>query len=234
MTNVAIIYYFMYSHVAKLASSIKAGVTSVLSVKASVYQVQETLNDDLLKALHASPKSDLPIATPDVLKNADGILLGFPTRFGMLPSQVKGLFDACGGLWANGALIGKPCGIFFSSGSLGGGQETTAMSMTPFIAHHGMTFVPLGYRSPLVGTNEEIHGGSPWGAGTLANGTDRVSRRSLSLRSLKFKARASRKSPKSCRRRGSTARVVVTAAISNEDQPFRIFLSRFHVVLLAL
>ncbi|KAF1795119.1 Flavoprotein-like domain [Phytophthora cactorum] len=142
MTNVAIIYYSMYGHVAKLASSIKAGVTAVPGVKASVYQIQETLNDDLLKALHAPPKPDLP---------------------------VKGLFDACGGLWANGALIGKPCGIFFSSASLGGGQETTAMSMTPFIAHQGMTFVPLGYRSPLVGSNEEIHGGSPWGAGTLAN-----------------------------------------------------------------
>ncbi|EEY53695.1 P25 protein [Phytophthora infestans T30-4] len=116
MTNVAIIYYSMYGHVAKLASSIKAGVTSVPGVKAS---------------------------------DADGTLLGFPTRFG--------------------GLIGKPCGIFFSSASLGGGQETTAMSMTPFIAHQGMTFVPLGYRSPLVGTNEEIHGGSPWGAGTLAN-----------------------------------------------------------------
>ncbi|KAH7459571.1 hypothetical protein PRIC1_012653 [Phytophthora ramorum] len=170
MTNVAIIYYSMYGHVAKLASSIKAGVTSVPGVQASVYQVQETLSDDLRKALHAPPKSDLPVATPDVLKNADGILLGFPTRFGMLPAQVKGLFDACGGLWANGALIGKPCGVFFSTGSLGGGQETTAMSMTPFMAHHGMTFVPLGYRSPLIGTNEEVHGGSPWGAGTLANG----------------------------------------------------------------
>ncbi|GMF57543.1 unnamed protein product [Phytophthora fragariaefolia] len=169
MPSVAIIYYSMYGHVAKLASAIKSGVMAVPGVQASLYQVQETLHDDLLKALHAPPKPDLPVATPDVLKDADGILLGFPTRFGMLPSQVKGLFDACGGLWANGALIGKPCGIFFSSASLGGGQETTAMSMTPFIAHHGMTFVPLGYRSPLVGTNEEIHGGSPWGAGTLAN-----------------------------------------------------------------
>ncbi|EGZ08618.1 hypothetical protein PHYSODRAFT_525925, partial [Phytophthora sojae] len=73
MTNVAI-YYSMYGHVAKLANSLKAGVTSVPGVKASVYQVQKTLNDDLLKALHAPPKPDLPIATPDVLKNADGIL----------------------------------------------------------------------------------------------------------------------------------------------------------------
>lgn len=169
MTKIAIVYYSMYGHVAKLAASIKAGVTSVPGVQASLYQVSETLPEDLLKALHAPPKPDLPIATPQTLKDADGILLGFPTRFGMLPSQVKGLFDACGGLWANGALTGKTCGIFFSTASIGGGQETTAMTTTPFIAHQGMTFVPLGYRSPLIGSNEELHGGSPWGAGTIAN-----------------------------------------------------------------
>lgn len=170
MTNIAIVYYSMYGHVAKLASSIKAGVTSVPGVHAQLYQVSETLPEDLLKALHAPSKpADIPIATPQTLKDADGILLGFPTRFGMLPSQVKGLFDACGGLWANGALVGKTCGFFFSTASVGGGQETTAMTSTPFIAHHGMTFVPLGYRSPHVGSNEELHGGSPWGAGTIAN-----------------------------------------------------------------
>ncbi|KAF1773473.1 Flavoprotein-like domain [Phytophthora cactorum] len=100
MTNVAIIYYSMYGHVAKLASSIKAGVTAVPGVKASVYQIQETLNDDLLKALHAPPKPDLPVATPDVLKNADGILLGFPTdsaccrrrsRVYLTPAEAYGL-----------------------------------------------------------------------------------------------------------------------------------------------
>ncbi|GAB9471751.1 Nad quinone oxidoreductase [Globisporangium polare] len=169
MTKIAVVYYSMYGHIGKLASAIKAGTARVPGVETQLFQVQETLPDELLKKMHAAPKpADHPIATPDTLKEADGILLGLPTRFGMLPSQMKGLFDACGGLWVSGGLIGKPCGIFFSTGSLGGGQETTAMSTTPFLAHHGMTFVPLGYRTPLLGNLDEIHGGSPWGAGTLA------------------------------------------------------------------
>lgn len=169
MTKIAVVYYSMYGHIGKLASAIKAGTSRVPGVETQLFQVQETLPAELLTKMHAAPKAaDHPIATPDTLKEADGILLGLPTRFGMLPSQVKGLFDACGGLWASGGLIGKPCGIFFSTGTLGGGQETTAMTTTPFLAHHGMTFVPLGYRTPLLGNLDEIHGGSPWGAGTLA------------------------------------------------------------------
>lgn len=169
MTKIAVVYYSMYGHIGKLASAIKAGTSRVPGVETQLFQVQETLPAELLTKMHAAPKvADHPIATPDTLKEADGILLGLPTRFGMLPSQVKGLFDACGGLWASGGLIGKPCGIFFSTGTLGGGQETTAMTTTPFLVHHGMTFVPLGYRTPLLGNLDEIHGGSPWGAGTLA------------------------------------------------------------------
>lgn len=169
MTKIAIVYYSMYGHIGKLASAIKAGTSRVAGVETQLFQVQETLPNALLAKMHAAPKAaDHPIATPETLKEADAILLGLPTRFGMLPSQVKGLFDACGGLWATGGLIGKPCGIFFSTGSLGGGQETTAMSTTPFLVHHGMTFVPLGYRTPLLANLDEVHGGSPWGAGTLA------------------------------------------------------------------
>lgn len=167
-TKLAIIYYSTYGHVAKLAASIQAGAKLVQGVDAQIYQVAETLPESVLKAIHAPAKLDHPIADPDTLKNADGILFGFPTRFGMVPSQVKGLFDACGGLWASGALVGKPAGIFFSTGTQGGGQETTAMTTLPFLVHHGMTFVPLGYRSPLQSNMDEIHGGSAWGAGTFA------------------------------------------------------------------
>lgn len=168
MTKIAIVYYSMYGHVGKLANAIKAGTKKVPGVEAQLYQVQETLPQDLLTRIGAAPKPDHPIATPDTLKEADGILLGLPTRFGMVPSQVKGLMDACGGLWVSGGLIGKPCGLFFSTGTLGGGQETTAMATTPFLTHHGMMFIPLGYRTPLLGNLDEVHGGSPWGAGTLA------------------------------------------------------------------
>uniref|UniRef100_K3WM09 Flavodoxin-like domain-containing protein n=1 Tax=Globisporangium ultimum (strain ATCC 200006 / CBS 805.95 / DAOM BR144) TaxID=431595 RepID=K3WM09_GLOUD len=168
MTKIAIVYYSTYGHIAKMAESVKEGVESVEGVTAEIYQVQETLSEDVLAKLYAAPKKDHPIATPDVLKEADGILFGFPTRFGSFPAQVKALFDSTGGLWSTGALVGKPAGIFFSTGTQGGGQETTAFTTLTFLAHQGLTYVPLGYRSPLLFNFEEIHGGSPWGAGTYA------------------------------------------------------------------
>lgn len=168
MTKIAIVYYSTYGHIAKMAEKVKEGVESVEGVTAEIYQVQETLSDEILGKMHAPPKKDYPIATPDVLKEADGILFGIPTRFGSMPAQVKALFDSTGGLWSTGGLIGKPAGIFFSTGTQGGGQETTAFTTVTFLTHQGLTFVPLGYRSPLLFGMEEIHGGSPWGAGTFA------------------------------------------------------------------
>ncbi|KAF4314734.1 hypothetical protein G195_011729, partial [Phytophthora kernoviae 00238/432] len=108
MTKIAIVYYSTYGHIAKLAEAAKEGIESTPGVTATIYQVQETLSEELLTTIHAAPKKDHPIATPDTLKEADGILFGFPTRFGSLPSQMKAFFDSCGGLWAAGALVGKP------------------------------------------------------------------------------------------------------------------------------
>ncbi|KAF1331316.1 Nad quinone oxidoreductase, partial [Globisporangium splendens] len=168
MTKIAIVYYSTYGHIAKMAETIKEGVESVEGVTAEIYQVPETLPEEVLTLIHAPPKKDHPIVTPDVLKEADGILFGFPTRFGSFPSQVKSFLDSTGGLWQTGALVGKPAGIFFSTGTQGGGQETTAFTTLTYLAHQGLTFVPLGCRSPLLFNFEEIHGGSPWGAGTYA------------------------------------------------------------------
>jgi NAD(P)H dehydrogenase (quinone) len=170
MTKIAIVYYSTYGHVATLAESIKIGVEKVDGVEAEIYQVAETLPEEVLAKMHAPPKKDYPIATPDVLKAADGILFGIPTRFGNVPAQIKALFDSCGGLWQTGALIGKPVGVFFSTAVLGGGQETTALTASTFFVHHGMVFVPLGFRNPKQFSIEEVHGGSPWGAGTIAGG----------------------------------------------------------------
>lgn len=89
-------------------------------------QVAETLSEDVLGKMHAPPKSDNPIITPNELPEADGFIFGFPTRFGMMASQFKAFFDATGGLWRTQGLAGKPAGLFYSTGSQGGGQETTA------------------------------------------------------------------------------------------------------------
>lgn len=88
-------------------------------------KVAETLSDDVLAKMSAPPKSDVPVITPDQLPEADGFLLGFPTRFGMMSGQFKAFMDATGGLWRTQQLAGKPAGLFYSTGSQGGGQETT-------------------------------------------------------------------------------------------------------------
>mmetsp|Transcript_12535 Transcript_12535/g.41017 ORF Transcript_12535/g.41017 Transcript_12535/m.41017 type:complete len:137 (+) Transcript_12535:417-827(+) len=101
----------------------------------------------------------------------DGFLFGTPTRFGMASAQMKAFLDATGGLWLKGKLVGKPAGLFFSTGTQGGGQETTALTFLTQLTHHGMIYVPIGYSSPLLMNMDEIHGGSPYGAGCFA-GTD--------------------------------------------------------------
>ncbi|CAF0857102.1 unnamed protein product [Adineta steineri] len=165
---VFIIYYSMYGHVAQLATNIRAGLERA-GCNCRVFQVAETLSNEILTKMHAPPKNNtIPIITADQLSEADGFLFGMPTRFGTLPTQIKTLFDACGTHWLSDALFGKPAGVFFSTSTLGGGQETTALSCVPFFTHLGMLFVPLGYKNKSLMNLDEIHGGSPYGAGTLA------------------------------------------------------------------
>ncbi|CAI5993468.1 unnamed protein product [Closterium sp. NIES-64] len=162
-------FYSMYGHVAALAEEIKKGAESVEGVEVSIFQVPETLSDDVLAKMHAPPKPDIPSIDVHNLPEADCFLFGFPTRYGMMSAQMKAFFDATGSLWRTQALAGKPAGFFFSTGSQGGGQETTALTAVTQLTHHGMLFVPIGY---TYGANmfvlDEVKGGSPYGAGTLA------------------------------------------------------------------
>lgn len=174
MVRIAIVYYSLHHHISTLAEAIKAAVDAVPGAQAELFQVAETLPSVVLDKMSALPKFDHPVATPQTLSDADGILFGIPTRFGSMPSQLKVLMDACGQLWVKRSLIDKPCGVFASTSSLGGGMETTALSMMPFFAHQGMVFVPLGFRSPLLDNVTEVHGGSLWGAGTVAGHDERV------------------------------------------------------------
>jgi len=165
---VFVIYYSMYGHIEKMSQSIKAGLESV-GCECRLYQVAETLPEEVLKKMYAKEKNkSVPIITADKLPEADGILFGMPTRFGTAPAQMKALFDACGGLWMGDKLYGKPAGVFFSTGSTAGGQETTALTCVPFFTHLGMIFVPLGYKNKSLQNLDEVHGGSPYGAGTYA------------------------------------------------------------------
>ncbi|CDR88365.1 probable 1,4-Benzoquinone reductase [Sporisorium scitamineum] len=172
MSKIAIIVYSTYGHVATLTKAVEEGAKST-GADITVFQIPETLSEEVLGKLHANKAAiaDYPVITPDKLKEFDGFIFGFPTRYGRAPAQVSAFFDQTGGLWASGALIGKFGSIFTSTASQHGGNETTHLTTIPFFVHHGINFVPHGYRSFADQANlEQIHGASPYGAGTIAGG----------------------------------------------------------------
>ncbi|PPQ93614.1 hypothetical protein CVT25_000948 [Psilocybe cyanescens] len=170
--KVAIVIYTMYGHIAKVAEAEKAGIEKA-GGKADIYQVAETLPQEVLTKMYAPAKPDYPIITPDILVTYDAFLLGVPTRYGNMPAQWKAFWDSTGQLWAGGKLAGKYAGFFVSTAGLGGGQESTVVASLSTLAHHGILYVPFGYSHAFAQlTNlDEVHGGSPWGAGTFASST---------------------------------------------------------------
>nr|GMD12384.1 probable NAD(P)H dehydrogenase (quinone) FQR1-like 3 [Ipomoea batatas]GMD15878.1 probable NAD(P)H dehydrogenase (quinone) FQR1-like 3 [Ipomoea batatas] len=126
-TNVYIVFYSLYGHVETMAREIQKGANSVDGVKATLWQVPETLPERVLEKMKSHPKADdVPVISPEQLLEADGFLFGSPSRFGVMAAQMKAFFDATHPLWATQALAGKPAGIFWSTGFHGGGQELTA------------------------------------------------------------------------------------------------------------
>jgi len=166
--KIAVIYYSMYGHVAKLANAVVKGVESA-GGDVTLFQIAETLPTEVLEKMHAAPKSsDVPVVTTADLPKFDALIFGAPTRYGQPLAQYKALWDATGGLWQSGALNGKLASFFTSTATLGGGQETTGLTNLTHFVHHGMIFVPLGYGNPSLFNMSEVHGGSPWSAGTLS------------------------------------------------------------------
>ncbi|GJQ13894.1 hypothetical protein GpartN1_g5685.t1 [Galdieria partita] len=171
MPRILVLYYSMYGHIKKLADQIAEGIRQE-GCEVVIYQAPETLSEDVLKLMKAPPKPSDPVFTFDkhsILAEADGVIFGFPTRFGMMCAQMKAVFDSFGHLWQSGALTTKPAGLFFSTGSQGGGQETTAFTAITQLAHLGMVFVPVGYTfGPDEFRQDRVQGGSAYGAGTYA------------------------------------------------------------------
>ncbi|PWY86846.1 flavo protein WrbA [Aspergillus heteromorphus CBS 117.55] len=167
--KVAIVYYSMYGHIQKLAEAEKKGVEAA-GGSADIYQIAETLSEEILAKMHAPPKSSYPIAEPNTLLEYDAVLFGIPTRYGNFPAQWKTFWDKTGQIWASGGYWGKYAGLFVSTGTQGGGQESTALASMSTLAHHGFIYVPLGYKTVFgqLANLNEVHGGSAWGAGTFA------------------------------------------------------------------
>lgn len=166
--QINIVIYSLYHHISKMAESAKIGIEAA-GHKCEIYQVRETLPEDLVKKLGSPGKLPYKEADISTLTAADGLMFGIPTRFGNMPAQLKSYIDSTGGLWANGTLRNKPFGIFVSTGT-GGGNESTAMNALSTFVHHSMIYVPLGFASAghHLSNLNEVHGGSPWGAGTIA------------------------------------------------------------------
>jgi len=172
-TKVQVIFYSMYGHIYKMAEAVAAGVREVPGVEVSLYQVPELVPDAVLERSGAKKARDafahIPIATVNQLPDADAIIFGTPTRFGNMAAQMRDFLDQCGGLWVRNALVGKVGSVFASTGTQHGGQETTITSFHTTLLHLGMIIVGVPYSAKGLSNMDEISGGTPYGATTLAN-----------------------------------------------------------------
>ena len=170
MAKVLVLYYSMYGHIRTLAQAIAEGAGEAPGTEVTVKRVAELMPEDAFKQAGGQP-DDTPVARPDELADYDAVIVGAPTRFGNMSSQMRNFLDQTGGLWAQGKLVGKVGSVFSSTGTQHGGQETTLISMQTTLMHHGMVIVGVPYSCAELANMDEITGGTPYGATTLA-GTD--------------------------------------------------------------
>jgi len=172
--KVLVLYYSLYGHIHQMAEAVAEGAREVEGAEVVLRRVPETLPESVLAAMGAveAQKSlaHVPIATVDELASADAIIFGTPTRFGNMIGQMRQFLDATGQLWMQGALVGKVGSVFASSATQHGGQESTILSFHTTLLHHGMVIVGLPYSFQGQMGVEEVKGGSPYGATTIAGG----------------------------------------------------------------
>ena len=169
MSKVLVLYYSSYGHIEAMAAAIAEGARSA-GAAVDIKRVPETAPLEVAKAAYFKLDQAAPIATIDQLADYDAIIVGAPTRFGRMPSQMASFLDQAGGLWMRGALHGKVGGAFTSTATQHGGQEVTLFSIITNLLHFGMTIVGLPYSFQGQMTLDEITGGSPYGATTIAGG----------------------------------------------------------------
>ena len=172
--KVNIVFYSMYGHIYRMAEAVAEGARQVSGSEVGLFQVPETLSSEILAKMGATEAkkafAHIPVATMETLSKADAVIFGTPTRFGMMTAQMRSFLDATGGLWVEGALIGKVGSVFASSATQHGGQESTILSFHTTLLHQGMIIVGVPYSEKRQMTLNEITGGSPYGASTIAGG----------------------------------------------------------------
>lgn len=167
MKNVLVLYYSSYGHIETMANSVAEGAAQFDGIDVDIKRVPELVPTDIAKQANFKLNQSSEIARPSDLVNYDAIIFGTPTRFGNMAAQMRNFLDQTGGLWFEGKLIGKIASVFTSTGT-GGGRETTITSFWHTLAHHGMLISGLPYSSHELTNIDEVHGASPYGAGTIA------------------------------------------------------------------
>jgi NAD(P)H dehydrogenase (quinone) len=169
MAKVLVLYYSTYGHVEQMANAVAEGARGA-GATVAVKRVPETVPEEIAKNGHFKLDQQAPIATVDELADYDAIVIGAPTRYGRMPSQMAAFLDQTGGLWARGALNGKVGAAFTSTATQHGGQEATLFSIITNLLHFGMVVVGLPYSFAGQMTLDEVVGGAPYGATTIAGG----------------------------------------------------------------
>lgn len=188
MTKVLVLYYSSYGHIETMAGAVAEGVREA-GAEATVKRVPEIVPEAVARQSGIKLDQAAPIATVDELPGYDAIVFGTPTRFGNMTAQMRNFLDQTGGLWMKGALIGKVGSVFTSSATQHGGQESTILTFIPTLMHHGMVVVGLPYSFQGQMGLEEIKGGSPYGASTIAGGDGSRQPSAIELGGARFQGR---------------------------------------------
>lgn len=188
MSKVLVLYYSTYGHIETMANAVAEGARAT-GATVDVKRVPETVPADIAKNGHFKLDQAAPIATVAELPDYDAIIVGCPTRYGRIPSQMAAFLDQTGGLWARGALNGKVGGAFTSTATQHGGQEMTLFSVITNLLHFGMVIVGLPYSFQEQTTLDEIVGCSPYGASTIAGGQGQRQPSALELEGASYQGR---------------------------------------------
>ena len=188
MSKVLVLYYSTYGHIETMAEAVAEGARAT-GAKVDVKRVPETVPEAIAGPAHFKLDQAAPVAAVADLEHYDAIIVGCPTRFGRLPSQMASFFDQAGGLWARGALNGKVGGAFTSTATQHGGQEVTLFSVITNLLHFGLIIVGLPYSFQGQTTIDEIVGGSPYGATTIAGGQGQRQPSAIELDGARYQGR---------------------------------------------
>ncbi|MGC8551335.1 MAG: NAD(P)H:quinone oxidoreductase [Phycisphaerae bacterium] len=192
-TKVHVVFYSMYGHLYTMAEAVASGAREVPNTQVQLFQVPELIPADVLEKHGAAAAraafAHVPVIKPEQLAEADAIIFGTPTRFGNMAAQMRNFLDQTGQLWFKGSLIGKVGSVFASTASQHGGQETTITSFHTTLLHHGMIIVGVPYSQQGLLAMNEISGGSPYGATTLAGGDGKRTPSANELAIAKFQGK---------------------------------------------